>query len=524
MTAPLLSFADQRFSKKLITDFYYKDTNVKNSSEKIFDTFLHSKEEGGAKYGKKHNLTLLDIPYCPNPVEDKDLFLLFHAFKGMRDFFQFKDENNLYYPTDISAEGLVKLNDILDLAGKHSRKQGIAKHFFSDTLKDWCEVVEHPTDPAKWKVYFHIKNKQEYNNFLKKLTTHTLNPENYAFNERSGRFLKNVLNYADIKNNTIYEERRILFQYVMKQVFGDCLGVEDIPTENKSESVHGDFEIRTDTIQQCVIKGELLNVYLNASVKGQNSAVNKLDTDRNFRTSEATNDMLRGQIHGDNYEKTIKILHHFIEYFFQNSKRCFIHKEDALRKGLKIKDKKLIKTTEVGYQEVLYDLPEGPAKEMILSALFFEDERKDNTSKEYVDAKLIIPIKMRGKSFNFELKFVLPNRKETNEKGESRHEVYKAGADMSNISRHKKSVFENNVIQKAEEALEKSPGLVDDLAKGHKDRARQNLVKHILSSLEKVILPTGESYYLTKGTYSLYKNKGFLPEHTVTADEVEEEE
>lgn len=380
MTTKVVSFADQRFAKKLTTDFYYTDPNVKKSSEEIFHNFLHSEGESGEKYGARQDLTLLDIKYCPEPVEDADLFLLFHTFKGLRDYFVFKNPGNPYYPTDISPVGLIKLNDILDLAGKRCRRQGVAKHFFSETLKDWCEVVDHDTDPEKWKVYFHIQNKQDYNKFLKTLTTHILDGEHYDFNERSGRFLKNVLNFSDIKNNTIYEERRILFQYVMKQVFGDCLGVDDIPTENKTESIHGDFEIRTDTVQQCKINGEDLNVYFTASVKGQNSAVNKLDTNRNFRTSEATNDMLRGQIHGDNYEKTIKILHHVIEYFFENPKRCFIHKDDVKRDGLKIVDKKLIKTTEVGYQKVLHDLPEGRAKEMILSMLEVKDGDKNRKS------------------------------------------------------------------------------------------------------------------------------------------------
>lgn len=132
-------------------------------------------------------------------------------------------------------------------------------------------------------------------------------------------------------------------------------------------------------------------------------------------------------------------------------------------------------------------------------------------------------MKIRGNAFNFELKFVLPDRRETNEKGESRHEVYKVLADMDNISRHKKCVFTGEVVQSAEETLEKQPGLVDDLAKGQREEARKNLTQHILSKLEKVIFPTGEQYYLTKGTYSLYKNKGFLPEHKVAADEIEDE-
>ncbi|MDR0608342.1 MAG: hypothetical protein LBG52_08675 [Candidatus Peribacteria bacterium] len=505
--------AAQQLSKSLKTKFYYKNEQVKKSSEEIFQNFLHSRGNAGEKYGAKKDLTLLDLPYCPEPVEDADLFLLFHTFDGKRSLFCFDNPENPCYPTDISPNGFIKLNEILDMAGKHTRRQGVGKHFFRTTLKDWCEILEHPSDPKKWKVFFHIKDKQEYNNLLKKLTTHQLDTEHYAFNERAGRFLKNMLNFSDIRNNDVYEERRKLFFYVMKEVIGDCFGIEHIPTKNEDESIYGDFAVLTDAMLPCEIDGEKMMIHLMASVKGQSSTINKLDTDRTYRFSKAANDMLRGQIHGENYEQTIKALHHMIDYFYKDPKRRFIKDESLPREGLKIKDKGLIETDEVGYQKILQSLPEGKAKDIILSVLDAAHTKKHITSKDYIDAKLILPIKV-GKPFTFELKFVLPNRRETNEKGFSRHEVYKLLSKLENQSRHKKTIFEEEILGGIEETLTKTPVLIDELAKGDRNLAKEMLLQHIYSKLQKVVLPDGKHYYMMHGTYSLYKNRNFLPEHS----------
>jgi hypothetical protein len=517
-----IPFTPRRLPQSLKTDFYYTNEHIKKTCEAIFQNFLHSHGTAGEKYGAKKNLTLLDIPYCPQPVEDADLFLLFHAFDGKRSLFRFDDPENPYYPTDISLNGLIKLNEILDMAGKRTRRQGVAKHFFGKELQDWCEIVKHPSDPKKWKVFFHIKNKQEYNALLKKLTTHHLDAQHYAFNERTGRFLKNILNFADIRNNDVYEERRKLFFYVMKEVIGDCLGVKHIPTKNEDESVHGDFAVLTDTKLPCEIAGEKINVYLTASVKGQNSTINKLDTSRNYRFSEAADDMLRGQIHGENYAQTIKVLYHVIDYFYKDPKRRFIKDENLPFEGLRIKDKGLIGTTEAGYQKILQSLPKGKAKETLLSVLATANEKKQITSEHYIDVKLLLPIKV-GKPFTFELKFVLPNRRETNEKGFSRHEVYKLLSDLENQSRHKKTIFEEDILRRVEETLAKTPVLIDEMAKGDLELANQKLTQHVYSKLQKVVLPDGRHYYLMHGTYSLYKNKAFLPEHSIDVEEIEEE-
>jgi hypothetical protein len=82
---------------------------------------------------------------------------------------------------------------------------------------------------------------------------------------------------------------------------------------------------------------------------------------------------------------------------------------------------------------------------------------------------------MKGKRFNIEIKFALPNREFTNETGMSRHEIYKVSNRISHTTRHRKFVLKKEILQRIEEVLQSTPQLVDELGNSNRESAKERL-------------------------------------------------
>jgi hypothetical protein len=113
-------------------------------------------------------------------------------------------------------------------------------------------------------------------------------------------------------------------------------------------------------------------VHLLANVKSQNSLMDKLMTRRNYRTMNAIDDIIRCQISGSNYEETVFLLHHFINYFLKNTNKYFVVKGqknggDTKNGGLKIVDKGITNTENVNQKNILQALPDDMAKDIIMN-------------------------------------------------------------------------------------------------------------------------------------------------------------
>lgn len=504
------------------TSSYYISSNLYRgvrSSDTINKTTkrLHRTLWGAIKdprneefYNKKPKITGLDAYFLPEKFEDQNLSHLDGLLWNSREYIRADKNWNLM----VSNKGFAKLNYILNMAAKHSRNHGLGFSFFRNKLGKWCSV-EKDEKSDKSKVYFNIQNIEQYQEFIRTLveeeqvgdiSSHD-EKKNFLNNERKWIFLKNLICFADLEKDDIYQNRRSLFQYITTDVFWKFFNY-DIPINVETKTDTKEHNHKINTSFSTILNGEKINISLLGNIKSQQSLIDKQRRDTNYSASNAINDMIRYQIVVGNHQQLIKVLHQFIKYYQKNPEHIFAH--DGELKQLRIKDKGIVNSPYPEYRDRISDLKDDDAGKFIARIL---DEKNLALEDGYKDIKLIIPMDMRGKLFNVELKFVLSDWEQTNEKGLYRHEVFKLIEKIKLKSRDQKFVLKSWIKKECETLVEDVPQLHEEVSKWHNHDTVSKIYDHIMKEMQPIHIPwiPANETVIHRKIYRNFKDSNYFP-------------
>ncbi len=478
--------------------------NTQKISECLFENLLMDIKDPyqelpkwTSKEDKDSLLTGLDLYSIPHQVSDDNLE---HLDGLMGKHRQLITNNFRIWKREITPEWYVKINYFLDMAAKHSFRHWLGLSFFRTHLSRWCKVKQDPKN-GRWKVYFHIQSQEDYHTFVKHLTL-------WEQEQKSGLFLKNLICFSDLDNNEIYQNRRTLFQYIITGIFTDFFQ-EDIPIVVETNTKNKEHNHTIDHTFKINIDGEIIHIRLLWNVKGQNSLMDKIRRDGTYSTSQAINDMIRFQIVCDNHQNLLKVLTYFVGYYKQNTGNFFLN--DPMLNKLKIKDKGLINSIYPEYRNRVNDIKDPDIQLFISQAL---DQIDVKGANGYTDVKLLVPMTMKGKSFNTEVKFVLWDWQETNEKWLNRHEVLKLQQKIQLKSRDQKVLSTQRIWEQCQQLVTKDcPAIVEDIAKGHNNEAVKILYEHVTKDLKLLIkVDNGDDLMITNKLYKNLSAAQYYPE------------
>lgn len=445
---------------------------------------------------QKSGLTGLDLYYIPHLIDDHDLVYLDGLLGKNRRLISIDHASGKRI---ISQDGYTKLNYFLDMAAKHSLKHGMGIAFFRTTLKDWCHTKWDKRD-KKEKVFFHITSQEEYEALVSFLTSGQQE-------QKSGLFLKNLICFSDLDNNEVYQNRRTLFQYLITDVFSKLFD-EDIPITVKTNTRYKEHNHSIDHRFRMQIGEEKLNLRLLGNIKGQNSLLDKNRRSREYSSVDAINDMIRFQIVCDTHQQLVNTLCYFIAFYQQHGGEYFL--PDPLLEKIQIKDKGLINSTRHAYRERVGTIENDLIRGFVAQALQQKDIKGE---KGYKDTKLLVPVTMKGKLFTIEVKFVLGNRQETNERGLNRHEVLKLKQKIELRCRDQKFLSAERIRWQCKQLVEKEcPAIMEDIAPENNEEAVDILYDHVISDTQLLQETTlGDQLLIHKKLFKVLSANRYFP-------------
>ncbi len=457
------------------------------------------------------NLSVMDLYNTPE-IKDDDLSLL-SWFLWWSKFVRKNVDGEPY----ITHEWFVKLNNVLDMASKHARRNWLWVAYFRKSFgKDWLDIMDFVwketekidqsgnitkmESSGEWKIYFRIKTKEQYFDFLEKLTA----PKNndLANKEKNGFFLKNVLALWYLWRNEVYLQKRKLFQYLITDLFGKFFDHKfnvRVDTDN-----HGDHGHNITESFDCTLSGKELNVKLKWNVKSEKSTVDKIMREK---TANATNDIIRFQLTFKNHKQMVDGLYAFLQFCMNNDSHIFDH-EPWNFWNLKGIDKWWLESENKYYSAHIDSLPDGQIKDFIK---WIEYKVKNWSSKDYKDVKLIVPVRLKWVLFNIEVQFLTQDYGLDNNRWYSSHAILKWAEKIWTLCRHKKFVTEPDIKKIVQNIIVDSPELVDQLASGNEKRLSDELFDYYLNKCEKINIPWHKTVYLFKWVKETLDNNSFWP-------------
>lgn len=392
----------------------------------------------------------------------------------IREYSEFSDNVKPIDPTKNSNLSLEEKNIKEDELQHNIRKRPWIPYFIrlsKGCTNTRCTCKRSPQD-KKRKVYFNIQSFEDFKNFIQNITWQNkedplesdLNKRyNYVSQSMNWMFIKNIISFVDLENNPIYQNQKTSFTQINREVIGACFNQ---PKENFKRD-----DIEEIDAHQLSFKNEFffhinnkdIPVTIEWNTKSQNSLIDKMLRSPEYSQSKAINDLIRYSIiiwpkdsPSEMHQNIIDIIHHVIDYFYQNPENKF-----NTNKELFIKNKWLLKD-----DEYVLDLPDGKSKDLILQTIFNESSTiTNNTGKKYTDVKLIMPVKIRWKLFNIEVKCLPEWYEANNESWLSDHRIMKLKERIESICRWSYLISEAKINALCKKLLQENPDLKENLKK-----------------------------------------------------------
>jgi hypothetical protein len=138
--------------------------------------------------------------------------------------------------------------------------------------------------------------------------------------------------------------------------------------------------------------------------------------------------------------------------------------------------------------------PTTSKEEENIKIKLIEALNRSNKKKTYRDVKLLLPVNISGKAFNVEVKFVLKNRKETNEKGLYHHAIYALEQEIKLNSRDRKCGLKTKIKQASQQAIKNNPELIEQLSKDKnspitEEKAIETIYQFLLKKTTPLAIP-----------------------------------
>lgn len=466
------------------------------------------------------DLSVMDLYYWKE-IKDDDLSLLSWFLWGWE--YVRKNVDWEYY---ITHEWLVKLNNILDMASKHARRKWLwtsyfRKNFWKESYwvewpKKWLDIMDFVWENRSisdenwsiksiqnswaWKVYFRIKNKEDYLKLLDFLTTQN---KDFSLNEKNGFFLKNVVALWYLWRNDAYLQKRKLFQYLITDVFWKFFNYKfnDVLVNT---DVHWDHWHNITETFMGNIGWKDAEITLNWNVKSERSTINKIMREKK---ANATNDIIRFQLTFSNHDELVHGLYDFLNFYKNDSWHVFDHGTDSFW-SLMWFDKWCLNSENRFYNAHLENLPNWDIKDFIKNINY---NRKKWSSSDYKDVKLIVPVILKWIPFNVEIKFVTKDYETFNDRGYSSHAILKWAEMIESICRHKKFITEYEIKKIVDDIIQESPELIDQISKWNEEDLHEELFDYFINKCEKINIPWHKTVYMFKDIKDTLTKYSFWP-------------
>ena len=466
----------------------------------------------------QQELTIMDAYYVPPKYLNRSNLILYEILFKLLGKQSEKSENLI-----LNKHDLQELKDILDWAAKHTirimkeaaikdsnpeflhwkKRQKKLKYsiwiwYFKNTFKDLVEI--------DWdcNVKFKLNTPEDFLTIVRKLLSphqkkldnnwNEINKFTLAKELKNWLFMKNILAYSDLKKNKIHADITTLFKKTINDIFCPILNLNKDNINSKSEyskTFNLSIPIKTpkkddSTNQKQAPKRKRISGKFIFCTKSEESIIDKILRDWKYQTTEDLNDMLRWSIIVKKYEDLIFLLHYFIKLFIKNNNGNFYHsknswidfKDNKLR-DLVLKDKWILITNNEERKRCLNNLPEWEEPEDWTNLEKYTDENLDwiatkflkgisnkkstdtnsTNSENYIDTKLLIPIKAWESSTSIELKFLLKEQADTNDKWLSSHKIMRLRQNIQKIIRNQKYISANKIRTMIKSLLDSEPEL-----------------------------------------------------------------
>ena len=473
------------------------------------------------------DLSVMDL-YYSKEIKDDDLsFLSWFLWWG--EYVRKNVDGEPY----ITHEWLVKLNNILDMASKHARRKWLWTSYFRKSFwkecfwiewpQKWLDIMDYVWEEREivdkdwnkkqlsnsriWKIYFRIKDKEDY---LKLLDFLTSKNNDFALNEQNGFFLKNIVALWYLWRNDAYLQKRKLFQYLITDVFWKFFNYKfnDVLVNTDVHWDHG-HNIRETFMWK--IGWKEAEITLNWNVKSERSTIDKIMREK---TANATNDIIRFQLTFSNHEELVGWLYDFLEFYMKDFWHVFDHEMGEFW-NIQCVDKGGLESENKYFTKHIDQLPSWAIKDFINNK---SNNRKGGSSIDYRDVKLIVPVKLKWIPFNVEIKFVTKDYEIFNDRWYSSHAILKWAEMIESICRHKKFITEKEIKNIVSDIIQESPELVDQIAKWDKEALHSELLEYFMNKCEKINIPGHKTVYMFKDIKDTLTKYSFWPHVKVDGD------
>lgn len=518
-------------TREIIVRSAQNSNNVKIVTDNIFQLFESNtkawwfSEEDYLNAGKEvpqenKDLSVMDLYYWKEIKDDDLSFLSWFLW-----WWEYVRQNVDWEPY-ITDEWLKQLNYILDMASKHARRHGLWATYFRKVFwEDWLDLMSFEWEEklvkrpnwweemaelkGSWKVFFHINNKEEYLKLLKFLTSE--NEDNFLLTEENWFFLKHIVAMWYLSRNDAYTKRRRLFHYSTTDIFWKFFNHEFRPPQ-VDINAHWDHGNNITETFMWNINWKPTEITLRWNIKSERSTMDKIMREKK---ANATNDIIRFQLTFTNHEELVRWLYDFLEFYMKDSWHVFDH-ENGDFGNLKWFDKWGLRSQNDFFEKHIKDLPDWQVKTFIES---IKNNRKEWSSTDYRDVKVIVPVVLKWIPFNMEIKFVTKDYEAFNDRWYSSHAILKWAEKIEFICRHKKFITENWIKRIVNEVIQESPELIDQIANWDEEALHEELFKYFVNKCEKLNIPGQKTAYIFKDIQDTLNKYSFIPDFPEEQDD-----
>ena len=463
------------------------------------------------------DLSVMDLYYWKE-IKDDDLSFL-SWFLWWWEYIR----KNVDWEPYITHEGIVRLNNVLDMASKHARRHGLwTSYLIKNFWKNWLdimdfvwedrEIIDENWNPKKiqkswvWKIYFRIKDKEDY---LKLLSFLTSQDHEFSLNEKNWFFLKNIVALWYLWRNDAYQQKRKLFQYLTTDVFWKFFG-HKFSNPMVDMDIHGEHWHNITETFMWNTNWKSTEITLKWNVKSEKSTIDKIMREKK---ANATNDIIRFQLTFTNHKELMYWLYDFLKFYKEDTWHVFDHGAEDLW-NLKWFDKWCLESENKFYSAHLNILPEWDISDFIKNINY---SRKKWSSTDYKDVKLIVPVKLKWTPFNVEIKFVTKDYETFNDRWYSSHAILKWAEMIEFICRHKKFITEHEIRKIVDDIIKESPELIDQISKWDEESLHEELFDYFINKCEKINIPGHNTVYMFKDIKDTLTKYSFWP-HVKVSD------